>query len=136
MSCQECENLKREIVNLKIKISEQQENESVTKEMDSYYNTSATGLSLRRLPALTITLGLELVGGIIIDQLHRVIKIYTLISSFMPAISALSGNLGLQASSNTIRGLGTGQSSPCFNYNTKVSLFQATSVLTNTCPTL
>ena len=26
----------------------------------------------------------------------------------MPAISALSGNLGLQASSNTIRGLGTG----------------------------
>ena len=37
------------------------------------------------------------------------IKIYTLISSFMPAISALSGNLGLQAGSNTIRGLGTGE---------------------------
>ena len=27
----------------------------------------------------------------------------------MPAISALSGNLGLQASANTIRGLGTGE---------------------------
>ena len=38
----------------------------------------------------------------------QVIKAYTLIVSFMPAISALSGNLGLQASSNTIRGLGTG----------------------------
>ena len=36
------------------------------------------------------------------------IKAYTLIVSFMPAISALSGNLGLQASANTIRGLGTG----------------------------
>ena len=39
----------------------------------------------------------------------QVIKIYTLISSFMPAISALSGNLGLQAGSNTIRGLCTGE---------------------------
>ena len=38
----------------------------------------------------------------------QVIKAYTLIVSFMPAISALSGNLGLQASANTIRGLGTG----------------------------
>ena len=36
------------------------------------------------------------------------IKAYTLIVSFMPAISALSGNLGLQASANTIRGIGTG----------------------------
>ena len=47
----------------------------------------------------------------------QVIKVYTLISSFMPAISALSGNLGLQASSNTIRGLGTGEIEP----NTKKS---------------
>ena len=39
----------------------------------------------------------------------QVIKAYTLIVSFMPAISALSGNLGLQASANTIRGLGTGR---------------------------
>ena len=39
----------------------------------------------------------------------QVIKAYTLIVSFMPAISALSGNLGLQASANTIRGLGTGE---------------------------
>ena len=51
---------------------------------------------------------MELVGGIVIDQLHKVIRVYTLIVSFMPAISALSGNLGLQASANTIRGLGTG----------------------------
>ena len=72
------------------------------------YSISPWALALRRLPALAITLGLELVGGIVIDQLHKVIRAYTLIVSFMPAISALSGNLGLQASSNTIRGLGTG----------------------------
>ena len=73
------------------------------------YSVSAWSLAFKRLPALAITLCMELLGGIVIDQLHKVIKVYTLIVSFMPAISALSGNLGLQASSNTIRGLGTGK---------------------------
>ena len=85
--------------------------------MDKYYKISPCGLSLKRLPALSVTLGLELVGGLIIDKLHQVIKIYTLISSFMPAISALSGNLGLQASSNAIRGLGTGKNINQVNTN-------------------
>ena len=85
--------------------------------MDKYYKISPCGLSLKRLPALSVTLGLELVGGLIIDKLHQVIKIYTLISSFMPTISALSGNLGLQASSNTIRGLGTGKNINKVNKN-------------------
>ena len=79
--------------------------------MTELYTSSACSLALRRLPALSLTLGLELLGGVIIDQLHQVIKVYTLIASFMPAISALSGNLGLQASANTIRGLGTGETS-------------------------
>jgi len=42
----------------------------------------------------------------------------------MPAISALSGNLGLQASANTIRGLGTGHipsSKYCSNITKEVS---------------
>ena len=72
------------------------------------YSISPWALALRRLPALAITLGLELVGGIVIDKMNKVIRAYTLIVSFMPAISALSGNLGMQASSNTVRGLGTG----------------------------
>ena len=79
--------------------------------MTQLYTSSACSLALKRLPALSLTLCLELLGGLIISQLHQVIKIYTLIVSFMPAISALSGNLGLQASANTIRGLGTGERS-------------------------
>ena len=78
-------------------------------QMTQLYTSSACSLALKRLPALSLTLCLELLGGVIISQLHQVIKIYTLIVSFMPAISALSGNLGLQASANTIRGLGTGK---------------------------
>ena len=80
-------------------------------QMAQLYTSSACSLALKRLPALSLTLIIELLGGLIISQLHQVIKVYTLIVSFMPAISALSGNLGLQASANTIRGLGTGERS-------------------------
>jgi hypothetical protein len=37
-----------------------------------YYEVSAHGLAFRRLPALLITLTLELMGGVIINQLHEV----------------------------------------------------------------
>jgi len=97
--------LRRENAKLKELVDEQ---DKIKREITAFYNISPWALAWRRLPALAVTLGLELVGGIVIDQLHKVIKAYTLIVSFMPAISALSGNLGLQASSNTIRGLGTG----------------------------
>ena len=72
------------------------------------YSISPWSLAVKRVPALLLTMSLEIMGGVVIDQLHKVIKAYTLIVSFMPAISALSGNLGLQASANTIRGIGTG----------------------------
>ena len=68
----------------------------------------------------------------------QVIKIYTLISSFMPAISALSGNLGLQAGSNTIRGLGTGEpetDSVDIRVDNYIDIVQGTSTRVTTCPT-
>lgn len=76
--------------------------------VDLIYSETPFQLATKRLPALSVTLMLELLGGIVIAKLHKVIQAYTLLVSFMPAISALSGNLGLQASANTIRGLGTG----------------------------
>ena len=45
---------------------------NISLQMDVYYTASPCSLSLKRLPALTLTLGLELVGGLIIDQLHKV----------------------------------------------------------------
>jgi len=87
-------------------------NQKASSQVKQLYEISAMGLSLRRIPALVVTLVLEIFGGIIINQLHEVIQSLTLIVSFMPAISALSGNLGLQASSNTIRGLGAGLITP------------------------
>ena len=77
--------------------------------MDLIYNISAKSLAIRRIPALLVTLGLELMGGLVINSLSNVIEKYVLLASFMPTVSALSGNLGLQAGSNMTRGLGTGR---------------------------
>ena len=81
--------LKNEIVRLNrvITISK-----STNKDMDDFYKDSCTSLALRRLPALYLTLFIELVGGLIITKFEGVIRRYTLLVSFMPALSALSGN--------------------------------------------
>lgn len=78
------------------------------KECERLYRLNAFKLGLYRLPALYITLFLELIGGIFINELDDSIKEFILLASFLPIISALSGNLGLQAASNTTRGLATG----------------------------
>ena len=123
--CSRCEHFEKQIASMRRELEELRRREEATLQvsllqcysvlelvplqMDRYYAISALQLALRRLPALCTTLGLELVGGLIIDDLNVVITNYPLIVSFMPTISALSGNLGLQASSNTVRGLGTGE---------------------------
>ena len=43
------------------------------------------------------------VGGIVINQFAKTLEKFILLTSFMPIISALSGNLGLQTSSNITR---------------------------------
>ena len=59
--------------------------------MDDFYSESPFTLAMRRLPALYLTLIIELIGGMIISYFEEVIKKYTLLVSFMPALSALSG---------------------------------------------
>merc|ERR1719193_656023 len=73
-----------------------------------YYDKSAFQVALRRMPALLLTMTLELIGGYVINQLSWVLKRFMLLSSFMPVIHAISGNLGLQTASNITRGLATG----------------------------
>merc|ERR1711971_388866 len=110
--CMKCNQLESENLTLKAELLELRKKEASIAELDHLYSISATSLALRRVPALLVTLALELMGGIVIDALSSVIQKYVLIASFMPTISALSGNLGLQASSNMVRGLGTGHVVP------------------------
>ncbi len=61
-----------------------------------------------RLPWLMGTMFIELCAGVVISRYDWVLKEVILLASFMPVISAISGNVGLQAAAIVVRGLDTG----------------------------
>lgn len=61
-----------------------------------------------RLPWLLGTMVIELFAGGIIHRYNYVLETVVLLASFMPVISAISGNIGLQAAAIMVRGLATG----------------------------
>jgi magnesium transporter len=61
-----------------------------------------------RLPWLLGTMLIELLAGVVIARFDNVLKEVILLASFMPVISAVSGNVGLQAAAIVVRGLDTG----------------------------
>lgn len=61
-----------------------------------------------RLPWLLGTMAIELLAGGIIARFDHVLQRVILLASFMPVISAVSGNVGLQAAAIVVRGLDTG----------------------------
>jgi cation transporter-like permease len=56
--------------------------------------------ALRFLPALLLTLGLELVNAAVVGSSQSWLRDHWLLVMFMPVISALAGNIGLQTSSS------------------------------------
>jgi len=64
-----------------------------------------------RLPWVLITLGLEFFAGLVIKYYDDTLSKIILLASFMPIISAISGNTGLQAAAITVRALATGHAS-------------------------
>lgn len=69
---------------------------------------SPTQVAWLRLPWLLGTMAIELVAGAIIARFGHVLQEVILLASFMPVISAVSGNVGLQAAAIVVRGLDTG----------------------------
>lgn len=61
-----------------------------------------------RLPWVLITLGIQFFAGVVIHHYDETLAKVLLLTSFMPIISAISGNTGLQASAMTVRALATG----------------------------
>ena len=61
-----------------------------------------------RLPWLMGTMLIELFAGVVISRFDYVLREVILLASFMPVISAISGNVGLQAAAIVVRGLDTG----------------------------
>jgi magnesium transporter len=60
-----------------------------------------------RVPWLLGTMAIELGAGLIISHFDAVLQKVILLASFMPVISAVSGNVGLQAAAITVRALDT-----------------------------
>jgi magnesium transporter len=61
-----------------------------------------------RLPWVLITLAIQFLAGVVIHYYDETLAKVLLLTSFMPIISAISGNTGLQASAMTVRALATG----------------------------
>lgn len=95
-----------------IDIIEEEHSEDVARivgsDAEELESKSPVQIALLRLPWVLITLAIELGAGLVVrlydDTLGRVL----LLASFMPIISAISGNTGLQAATITVRALATG----------------------------
>ncbi|MCC6442967.1 MAG: magnesium transporter [Armatimonadetes bacterium] len=61
-----------------------------------------------RLPWIMATMFIELLAGLVIHHFDQTLTKFILLASFMPIISAISGNTGLQSAAIIIRGLSTG----------------------------
>jgi magnesium transporter len=70
---------------------------------------SPTRIALLRLPWIMATMLIELLAGVVIHVFDSTLTQVILLASFMPIISAISGNTGLQSATIIVRGLSTGQ---------------------------
>lgn len=73
-------------------------------------NMSALQEAKLRVPWLLGTMLIELLAGMVISHFDGVLKKVILLASFMPVISAISGNVGLQAAAITVRAVDSGAS--------------------------
>lgn len=63
----------------------------------------------RRLPWLTINIGLSLIGAMISSLFEGTLQQFVALAFFLPVISNMGGNVGIQAVSVAIRGISTGE---------------------------
>jgi magnesium transporter len=80
----------------------------VGSDADELAKRSPAQVALLRLPWVLITLFIELGAGFVIHKYDETLSRVILLASFMPIISAISGNTGLQSAAIVVRGLATG----------------------------
>ncbi|KAI9173170.1 hypothetical protein H9P43_007301 [Blastocladiella emersonii ATCC 22665] len=72
---------------------------------------SPWALAVRRLPAIMLTVVLEMGVGAMVGTFSDVLEKFVVLVNFMPMVSSICGNIGLQASTSTLRALATGHAS-------------------------
>ena len=80
----------------------------VGSDADEMERRSPAQIARLRIPWLFGTMAIELLAGVVIARFDEVLTRVILLASFMPVISAISGNVGLQAAAIVVRGLDTG----------------------------
>ena len=70
---------------------------------------SPVQMALLRLPWVLVTLLLQLIAGVVVHVFDTTLSQVILLASFMPIISAISGNTGLQSAAMIVRGIATSQ---------------------------
>ncbi|MBW7889370.1 MAG: magnesium transporter [Bacteroidetes bacterium] len=95
-----------------VDVMQEEHDEDVAKmigsDADEMESRSPSQIALLRLPWVLITLFIELLAGVVIHQFDETLSTVLLLASFMPIISAISGNTGLQSAAIIVRGLATG----------------------------
>lgn len=71
-------------------------------------NKTPAQVAQLRMPWIMATLAIELLASCVIHFFDKTLEKYILLASFMPVISAISGNTGLQSAAIIIRGLSSG----------------------------
>ncbi len=84
----------------------------VGSDADEMEHRSPTQIAMLRLPWIMITLLIQFMAGVVVHKFSATLEKVILLASFMPIISALSGNTGLQAAAVIVRGLATGHVDP------------------------
>jgi len=70
---------------------------------------SPVQMAMLRLPWVLVTLMLQLIAGVVVHVFDKTLSQVILLASFMPIISAISGNTGLQSAAMIVRGIALGQ---------------------------
>lgn len=84
----------------------------VGSDAEAFEQKGPAQIAKARIPWLLGTLVIELIAGTVIHRFDGALAQMILLASFMPIISALSGNVGLQSATIVVRGLGTGLYQP------------------------
>jgi len=108
----------------------------VGSDADELARRSPAQIAVLRLPWVVLTLALEMVAAYVVHRFDETLSRVILLAAFMPIISALSGNTGLQSAAMVVRGLATGHLDVKRWWNPVMRQFQTTMIIGGVCALL
>jgi len=108
----------------------------VGSDADELARRSPAQIAVLRLPWVVLTLALEMVAAYVVHSFDETLSRVILLAAFMPIISALSGNTGLQSAAMVVRGIATGHVDIKRWWNPVMRQFQTTMIIGGVCALL